>query len=163
MGMIAIIKSWLPGNRRANLELWGTETGTADNFTAPGDDSQPLPGEPVIIIPMGDRGARAILATVDPQNEPKAAPGEKRIYARKTDGTLAVDVWLKRTGEIVIANSVGQFKMSSSGTVTINGLTIDASGNLNTTGTVSAGAVGAKVGLTTHGHSALNSPPTPNT
>jgi tricorn protease-like protein len=159
--MIAILKSWLAGNRTAHLNIRGNQSITAMNYTAPGDDAQPLPGDPVLLISLSDRGSNIIVATADTQNAPVAQPGEKRLYSRKIDGTAAVQVWLKRTGEIVISNSAGSITMSAAGLVNINGVTVDEDGNLRVPGTVIAGPVGSAVGLTTHVHSTSGGPSGP--
>lgn len=47
-------------------------------------------------------------------------------------------VWLKRDGEILLKNNGGSVKLLANGTVNINGLTIDPSGNLSTNGTITS-------------------------
>lgn len=54
-------------------------------------------------------------------------------------------------GSIKGENGSGSFELQAGGTVSINGLTIDPSGNLTTTGTATAGTVAATTSLTVAG------------
>ena len=128
MGIIGFIKSWLPGNRTAQVELRGVETATVDNWPTPGDDSQPQAGDPVLLISLSDKGRRVIVAAADLNNEPKAKPGEKRIYSRKPNHNVAIELWLKETGEAVMTNGLGSFRMLVDGSVNINGVVISKTG-----------------------------------
>ena len=128
MGIIGIIKSWLPGNRIAQIELRGEDTATVVNFTAPGEDSQPMTGDAIVIIPAGDRGQQIVLASLDQTNKPKAVPGEKRIYSRKPNHDLAIELWLKADGDAVMTNGLGSFRMLADGSVNINGVVITKTG-----------------------------------
>lgn len=99
---------------------------TAEHFSAPGDDSYPLPGDYVGLTDQPGTGRESVLGYLDPKNEQKADVGEKRIYGRDTDGNQVNEFWLKNTGEIVITNGPGLITMQVNGDVVINGARIDA-------------------------------------
>lgn len=151
MGIIGFIKSWLPGNRTAQVELRGAETATVDNWPTPGDDSQPQEGDPVLLISLSDKGRRVIVAAADLNNEPKAKPGEKRIYSRKQNHDVAIELWLKADGGAVLTNETGSFRMLPNGSVDINGVTISPDGMI----TIPGGVV-----LNTHLHAVTTAPGT---
>lgn len=140
MGIIGIIKSWLPGNRIAQVELRGEETATVENWPAPGDDSQPQAGDPVLLVSLPDRGRRVIVASADLKNEPKAKPGEKRIYSRKPGHEVAIELWLKENGEAIMTNGLGSFRMLVDGSVNINGVVISKTGIITLPNGVVVGA-----------------------
>ncbi len=75
---------------------------SAEHFSAAGDDAPPLPGDSAITVPSSGRGKEAVVGYVDPNSEPVAAPGEKRVYARDGDGVLVAEIWLKGDGDLVI-------------------------------------------------------------
>ena len=111
----------------------GGDAVTAYHFAPPGDDSQPLPGD---VAYLGeDQGAGNVqsLGYQDPSTEPKAGPGEKRIYARSGPGEVACEVWLKGDGTVRLANDQGSVELAPDGGVTA------ASGQ----GTMQLGADGA--------------------
>lgn len=83
-------------------------------FSAPGDDSRPLPGDKALI----DEEAEAIVGYADTKNAGVALPGEKRTYARSEDGTVVGHVYLRRDGTI-------ELELDANGFVAIAGL-VDA-------------------------------------
>lgn len=83
-------------------------------FSAPGDDSRPLPGDKALI----DEDAEAIVGYADIKSAGAALPGEKRIYARSEDGTVVGHVYLRRDGTI-------ELELDANGFVAIAGL-VDA-------------------------------------
>lgn len=130
---------------------------TAPHFACPGDDSFPLAGDYVALEDSSGSGAEQATGYADVRNAGKARAGEKRIYARDASGATVVEVWLKNDGSIVISNASGSFTLAPSGVVAINGVTIDAQGNISTTGEVTAKGIA----LSTHVHtSAAPSSPT---
>lgn len=163
MAALGFIKSWLSGNRRASITIRGDQPATADNFNAPGDDSQALPGDAIIMVPLSDRGSRIIIASVDANNTSKAKPGEKRLYSRSEGGEIVAELWLKGDGSVELSNEDGAIELAPSGTVTINGMVIDSSGNISTPGTIKAGPLGAVVSLAGHIHNSPAGPTTPPT
>ena len=156
---------------------------TAEHFAPPGDDSHPLPGDYVALNTDSGSGRESAIGYLDPLNEPKAGPGDKRIYARDENGVLIVEVWLKSTGEATILNdsgaftlspagsikgnnSLGSFELAAGGDFLVNGVTIDTSGNISTGGALSADditATNTDVTLSTHTTPAFGVPPTPGT
>lgn len=91
---------------------------TALHAADAGDDSYPLAGDTAITAPSSGSGREVVVGYVDTANEPKAAEGEKRIYARKPDGTLACALWLKANGDAVFedANGAVVARIASDGT-----------------------------------------------
>jgi hypothetical protein len=139
---------------------------TARHFGAPGDDSHPLPGDLVAVQESVESGSAQAVGYLDPNNEPEAGPGERRLYSRDGDGAVAAVIWLKANGTLVIQNGSGQVELAPGGDVTINGVTIDTSGNVSAPGEVTAMADAAPVGLSTHQHPTAmgpSGPPTPGT
>jgi hypothetical protein len=151
MGRLARLLSFLNTTRNgakvsdAKVNPGGGPNITAQHFSDPGDDSQPLPGDYVSLNGDSGSGRETAIGYVDPINTPKAQKGDKRIYARGPDGVAVVDVWLKNTGEAVTSNSNGSFTLSPAGAITgtngggsfalladgtfnVNGVTIDPSG-----------------------------------
>lgn len=104
---------------------------TAEHFGPLGDDSPPLRGDHNILIPTTGTGSEASVGYIDPKNEGTAAGGEKRIYSRKPDGTIAAEVWLKGDGSIALTNENGGITLNADGSVVINGATFDPMGNLS--------------------------------
>lgn len=153
MGRIAKLLSFVRVTRNSakmsdvKVDPGGGSNITAENFTASGDDSHPLPGDYVALNTREGAGREDVIGYSDPLNEPKALPGDKRIYARDEDGVLIVEIWLKNTGEALIsndngsvtlspdgsikgANGNGSFELQAGGDFLVNGVKIDASGNV---------------------------------
>lgn len=103
---------------------------TAQHFTAPGDDSRPLPGDYAALSEASGTGNQTATGYHDSKNPPKAAPGEKRIYGRNGVGAVVSEVWLKASGDVVISNGPGVFTMTADGSVNINGLVISPEGEV---------------------------------
>lgn len=103
---------------------------TAQHFTAPGDDSRPLPGDYAALSGAAGTGTQTATGYHDAKNPPKASPGEKRIYARDGGGAVVAEMWLKASGDVVISNGPGVFTMSADGSVNINGLVISPDGEI---------------------------------
>lgn len=153
MGRIAKLLSFVRLTRNnakvsdVKVDPGGGANITAEHFSAPGDDSHPLPGDYVALNTNSGTGREDAIGYVDPLNEPKALPGDKRIYARDENGVLIVEIWLKNTGEATIfnangsvtlspsgsikcANSSGSFELQAGGDFVVNGVTIDTNGNV---------------------------------
>lgn len=140
---------------------------TAEHFSSAGDDSHPLPGDFAVTNDVQRSGGEVIVGYLDPLNDQKANPGDKRIYARDANtGAMIVELWLKNDGSTVLSNANGSLTLQANGDFLINGVTIDTNGNISTSGTVNADDVTADnqdVTLSTHKHPASNTPPTPGT
>lgn len=93
---------------------------TAEHFADAGDDSHPLVTDYVALNTDSGAGRETAIGYLDPLNEPKAQPGEKRIYGRDADsGAVVVEVWLKNDGTAVISNDNGSVMLRpDGGTVT---------------------------------------------
>jgi hypothetical protein len=144
----------------------GGDSITVPHFADPGDDSCPLPGDTAALGESSGAGAEHATGYADTRNAGKALAGEKRLYARAADGTVKVELWLKRDGSIVISNGQGSFAMETGGNVTINGVTIDTGGNVRAGGEVTAKVGPQQVSLSTHSHlsgTGPTQPPTPGT
>lgn len=132
---------------------------TAPVFTPPGVDAVPLPGDYAALTDAPGAGAEQTSGFADVKNAGKARPGELRLYARRSDGSVSIELWLRADGTLEIG---------SGGDVTINGVVITASGEVRAPGEVTAMAtLPTKVSLSTHMHptAATGAPssPTPGT
>lgn len=139
---------------------------TAAHFSASGDDAPPLPGDTAALEDSTGEGAEQVSGYLDTRNAGLAAPGEKRIFARDPDGNIVAEVHLFGSGTLRIENAEGFIEIADSGTVSINGVTIDPNGNISAPGEVTAKASAAPVNLSTHLHPTAmgpSSPPTPGT
>jgi hypothetical protein len=84
----------------AKVDRGGGDSITAYHFSAPGDDSQPLPGDVAFVAEDEGAGNGQIVGYQDPKTSPAAGVGEKRIYSRSGPGVVAAEVWLKADGSI---------------------------------------------------------------
>lgn len=57
-------------------------------------------------------------------------------------------LWLKGDGSVLMENTAGHIRLGADGTVTINGVTIDTAGNVNSPTQITANGIG----MTTHRH-----------
>ena len=125
MGVIAIVQSFVRVVRNeakisdVQVDPGGGANITAEHFSAPGDDSHPMPGDYVAISKVGGTGRTVATGYLDPLNDPVAAVGEKRSYSRDGDGAIVAEVWLKADGEITILNANGQITLKPDGSVLI--------------------------------------------
>ena len=99
----------------------GGQNVTVPHYAAPGDDALPLPGDSAAIEDSAGAGAEQAVGYADTRNEGKAAPGEKRLYARDTTGQVVGEVWLKGDGAIVAENAGGTVTLSPDGVLTVGG------------------------------------------
>lgn len=145
--MLARLISFATGIVRNGAKLSESKVNTgggfiinAEHFASPGDDSYPLAGDIVNIVPLPRSSGNDGVATgyADVKNTKKAQPGDKRIYSRTAEGIAISEVWLKNTGEIVVSNANGTFTLEPGGTIDLNGVRIDPSGNITTPGTITA-------------------------
>ncbi len=175
MGLIALLKSFTRVVRNGaqasdvKIDPSGGANLTVEHFAPPGDDSNPLPNDFVVAVSIPRTGGWAAVGYIDPLNVPKAAPGEKRIYARDpSDGSDIVDLWLKNDGTGILSNAngsvtlspdggikgdngSGSFELQSGGNFVVNGVIIDANGNITTTGTITGGTIAATSSMTVAG------------
>src|SRR5688572_5818346 len=115
--IVEFVRSIVDGAQapEAKVDRGGGDALTAYHFAPPGDDSQPLPGDLAYL--GGDEGAGTaqILGYQDPKNAGVAGPGEKRIYARSSDGTVVCQVWLKADGSVLLSNQAGSVTLGADG------------------------------------------------
>jgi len=113
------------------IDSGGGPNVTAEHFAPAGDDSFPLTTDYAIASNTQGTGKHAVLGYVDPINEPKATPGDKRIYARDAEtGAVVVEMWLKNDGSSIMENANGSIELSANGDIIINGVTIAANGGI---------------------------------
>lgn len=143
------------------LDPGGGPNVTAEHFSAPGDDAHPLVGDYVINVIIQRSGGSAVVGYLDPKNEQKAAPGEKRIYARDSGGASIVELWLKNDGTAVLENNNGSVILAANGNITINGaditingesITVNGPTNINGATIPLSGEVITAAGLNTDDH-----------
>ncbi len=113
---------------------------SAENYASAGDDANPLPNDYAILSEIPRIGTYASHGFIDPKNANITNPGEKRIYARDSSGTIKATIYLKNDGEIVIendnvtatlsalggfnvANNLGFIDLNATGLVSVNGFT----------------------------------------
>lgn len=126
-------------------DLGGGDVLNGQHFAPVGDDSMPLPDDYVALIPLARQRGAAAVGYLDPKANQTAGTGEKRIYSRNGAGAQVAQVWLKSDGTIAINNSAGMITMAPGGTINLNGVEIDPSGNITGPGdaTFSSGTVTA--------------------
>jgi hypothetical protein len=148
----------------AKVSRGGNDTLTAGHFSAPGDDSYPLPDDVAYVGDGAGKGAAEILGYQDSKTTPVAVAGEKRIYSRSGPGVVAASVYLRSNGTIIVRNSLGSVELTPTGSVTIG----------NAVGSISLSALGlvtftvgvSTVGASTHVHNiptGVSGPPVPGT
>lgn len=155
MGRIAIILSFvrsLAGEAKVSdvkVDPGGGANITAQHFAPAGDDAHPLPDDYAATVPVQRTGSEVAVGYIDPKNEQKAQPGDKRIYARDPeDGRTVVEIWLKSTGEATTANENGSAVLSPDGgsTLTTPEATFHASEDGSIKGNNSAGSFELQAG-----------------
>lgn len=89
-------------------------------FSAPGDDSRPLPGDYVgTISHPGDEGQTAV-AYASPGVESIAVDGEVRRFARDSDGKVVCEYHFKNDGSFEFKNENTTLTVESGGTIVID-------------------------------------------
>jgi len=83
------------------VDIGGGANITAEHFADLGEDSQPLTGDYVALNRDQGTGRETAIGYIDPVNEHKSLPGDKRIYARESEGRLIAEQWLKSDGTII--------------------------------------------------------------
>lgn len=92
----------------------------SDIYSAPGDDSRPLPDDWVYLGETETQGGTAAVGFLDPENPQKSAAGEKRIYARDDSGSEVVELHLKNNGSATLSNENGFTRLSPDGSGVIS-------------------------------------------
>ena len=146
MGVLATCISYHQGT--LVCDRGGGDLVYARPYAPPGIDSVPIPGDLVEIEEFGTNGA--IVAKGVACDE--AIPGAFKIYARDPlTGSVTASITIVG-GDLMLDNIYGaRLHVQQNGSIDLNGVTIDASGNITTTGNVTAGTVSLKL----HAHSGV--------
>jgi hypothetical protein len=135
-----------------DLDLGGSDKGTADHFGGGGEDSPPLKGDWVTAVQLdGSTESLAAVAYSD-DTERVAAAGEKRTYARNSDGSVVAEVHMKGDGSVTIARTAGSsVEVASNGAITIDAgagtISIDAAGAISISGASVSLQTGTSLGV----------------
>lgn len=168
--LISFVRATVGTTKTSDVKVdrGGGDNRTPQHFSAPGDDSFPLPGDFVAIVDQAGTGRDSAVGYVDPKNLQKATAGDKRIYARDANGDQIIELWLKNDGTATLSNANGSFTLAPDGSITgtnangsyqlqaggdfvVNGVTIDTAGNITTPTTLSAVTVVASGSMTAAG------------
>lgn len=159
--LLAFTKTLRNGAKVSDVKVdsGGGPNVTAEHFSSPGDDSQPLTSDYVITVPTQKSGGMAAVGYLDPKSDQKANAGDKRIYSRNATGVAMVELWLKNDGSAVLTNALGSIQLLANGSIDLNGVVIDPSGSISTSGTMAAAGVtdtATNVTLNSHTHTQPN-------
>lgn len=130
---------------------------TPQHFSAPGDDSAPLPTDYDFIVDIEGSGRAGVLGYIDAFLAGITSPGEKRIYARDSAGVLKGSIYLKRNGDIVHATGLAALLMQSDGVNVLGnpsgGVAVAANGDVDINGVIitAAGVVTVPTSLSVAG------------
>lgn len=98
------------------IDPGGGANKTAEDFRPAGDDAHPLTTDFALASATQRSGGEAVIGYLDPVNEPKAQPGDKRIYGRDVEsGAQVCEVWLKNDGSVLVSNENGSVLLRSDG------------------------------------------------
>lgn len=140
MGRIAKFLSFVRFDRNGakgaevKLDPGGGQNITTPHFSAPGDDSFPLPQDIVATTIIPGSGKEAAIGYSDTLNAGITVAGEKRIYGRDADGVIVNSFHLKADGSVLLSNAEGFASLGAEGTFNINGVTIDKTGEVKVGG-----------------------------
>lgn len=160
MGLVARLLSVLSGSKNdvkyndVKVDAGGDNNLTVQHFQPSGEDSKPLKNDYVMVVEIPRTGGAVAVGYLDPQNEPQAADGEKRLYSRNANGEPITTLWLKNDGGCTIfndkgvfelaadgsqkgSNDNGSFELEAGGIFKVNGVSIDTNGNISVPGDVS--------------------------
>lgn len=108
MGLRAILRSFTRVTRNdvkvtdVKCAPGGNADITVEHFSDSGDDAHPLPDDYLFVVEAPGTGRWVAVGYIDTVNDPKATPGEKRMYSRNIDGQPVTEIWLKSDGTIAI-------------------------------------------------------------
>ena len=146
------------GVSRAIVDAGGANYLSCEYYQSSGEDTYPVPGDYVLLVPALQNGQHIAIGIVDTDNAQNAAIGESRTYSRNASGQEQASVWLKNNGDIeltngtasgtlaangaiLFTNGAGSFGLDSGGNFIVNGVTIDTGGNISGAATMEAGGV----------------------
>ena len=152
MGRIVIIKDFARALRENGARVsdvivdpGGGNNITGEHFSSAGDDTFPLTTDYAFAANNQRKGGSSIVGYIDPINIPKALSGEKRIYARDSNGDAICEIWLKADGSILISNDNGNAELKADGKFFINGKEFGV--HIHTQGNDSAGDTQVNTGV----------------
>lgn len=128
---------------------------TLEHVDSCGDDAPPLPGDSAAISESTGQGTGRSAGYVDTKNAGVALPGEKRVYGRAPDGSVAGFVHFHGDGLVEIKG------LAAGERYKIGPVEIDAQGNITTPGDITVKKDTTPVTLSLHKHGSGTGPTTP--
>ena len=116
MGRVGLVAQAI-GRRVQSIFGGGIRT-TGDRFDSSGVDAPPLPEDFDYQARQQGTGRYVSLGSVDPNNEPVAAAGERRTYARDSSGTIVAVIHQRANGSVRTTNASGWSELATDGGVT---------------------------------------------
>ena len=103
--LLELLRTTVEGTPITDLKVdpGGGTNVTAELYQAAGDDASPLPDDTVAVVEIPGTGRYIAIGFIDPKNEPTAAPGERRLYSRNSDGDIQVTIRLSNDGVVHLA------------------------------------------------------------
>lgn len=106
-------------------------------FSDSGVDAPPMPDDYVATVDTQSANRSAAVGVVDGKNASEAQPGERRTYARDSEGVIVVTLHMKADGSARLFNQNGYIELRADGVVEANGATITTDGDVITAAGVS--------------------------
>jgi len=91
-------KSSIISSGKRILKVFQYSAKTANECAPFGDDSNPISGMTAIFAETSEIGEPVIVGYVNEKQI--SAPGEKRLYSLKSDGSESIYIWLRNNGKI---------------------------------------------------------------
>lgn len=110
-----------PQSTSVKVDLGGGEVITAEHMASPGNDSHPLPGDLVALVPTARAGGHLAVGYLDSSGPASAAPGDTSLYSRDSSGAVAATVSVSSDGTITLFNAAGSLVLGADGNVTVSG------------------------------------------
>jgi len=132
--------------RYLKSDIGGNEIVTGVIASAPGDVSHPIASDIPVLDGAQKSGSVVVLGYVDGSPLPpiNISPGERVMFSRNSAGDSMSSISLLSDGSVIIANaSGGSIAIDSSGSINLNGVIIDALGNISVPGNLDALSVSA--------------------
>lgn len=110
----------------AQIEGGESDPADADHFSSAGDDSPPLPGDWALLVDLESEPAEEQFAVAgySDDTEKKAAPGERRLYARNPAGEVVSEVFLTGDGTMTLTNTAATVTVAPDGAITLSGTSV---------------------------------------
>ena len=103
------------------LDPGGGDSIATSLFSAPGDDSKPLPGDLVATSSHPGGEGQVCVGFADTDSESKSLGGEVRRYARNANRVTVSEFYMTGDGTITLSNDNGSIELAADGTVAVNG------------------------------------------